>query len=70
MWEQLVKGILALLSGVLLLFRPFVEWYVEGVNSMRGVKTEISKATITTFRLVGYLFLVTGVVLIAYTLLQ
>lgn len=52
-----VLGIIFLLFGVIMLFRPVIEWFIKFNNSMRGVQTKITGGTILFYRIAAILWI-------------
>ena len=58
-------GIALIVIGLLQQGRGFATWNIRNFNRWRGVKTEISKQTITAQKVQGIMFIVIGIVLLA-----
>jgi hypothetical protein len=63
--EQMkVIGIIFLLIGVTLLFRPVIEFYIRFNNTVRGVQTKITKGTLLAYRALGVFWIIFSLLLL------
>ena len=54
------QGVILMVIGVMLLPRQIIEFLIRANNSMRGVKTEITKSTIIFYRIIASIFILLG----------
>jgi len=60
---MIVIGIILLIIGLSMFYRPTLEWFVKINNSMRGIATNITNTTIITYRTVGIIFIILGILI-------
>lgn len=63
-----VVGVIFLLLGFLTLYRPTLEWLIRLSNTTRGVETKITRGTVLTYRFVGAIVILFGL-LVAFGVL-
>ena len=56
-------GYLFIIFGALMLPRTTIEWSIRTSNAMRGIKTEITKGTLLTYRISGIIIILFGLLL-------
>ena len=57
-------GLVFLTIGILMLFKPIIEWFVKLQNSMRGIETKITTGTIITYRVFAIVWVLFSLLLI------
>lgn len=62
-------GIFSLFIGIILQFRSVIERYVKWKNKWEGVKTEITRTTILSWRMTGILLMLIATFVIIASLL-
>ena len=60
---MIVIGTILLIIGLSMFYRPTLEWFVKINNSMRGIATNITNTTIITYRTVGIIFIILGILI-------
>lgn len=56
-------GYILIIIGALMFPRTSIEWSIRTSNTMRGIKTEITKGTILTYRISGIIIILFGLLL-------
>lgn len=56
-------GYIFIVLGLIMLPKMTIEWMIKTSNTMRGIKTEITKGTIITYRVSGLIMILLGILL-------
>ncbi|OGE25310.1 hypothetical protein A3H85_02455 [Candidatus Daviesbacteria bacterium RIFCSPLOWO2_02_FULL_40_8] len=57
-------GIVFVLGGFMMFFRPTMEFMIRLTNSMKGIHTKITSVTVWTYRISGVLAVLFGLFLL------
>lgn len=62
--NNILFPIIIALIGILFLLKPVITFIVSFKNNLRGIKTEITPYTIWYYRIIGIVFIITGIILV------